>query len=67
MKVLRFIYALYKYIIYGDTVDKLTYSNRISMCNSCEFLVGNSKCGICGCYVRKKAKWTTEHCPKNKW
>jgi hypothetical protein len=67
MKILRLIYAVYKYIIYGDTVNKVIYDNRISICNSCDFLVDGSKCGVCGCYVRKKAKWTTEHCPKNKW
>lgn len=66
MKVLRFIYALIKYLLFGENVNKLIYNNRISICNSCKYLYFN-KCSLCGCYVKKKAKWTTEKCPKNKW
>ena len=66
MRIIRFIYAVVKYLIYGDTVNKSVYDSRILICNSCVFLQ-NNKCGICGCYVKKKAKWNTESCPKNKW
>lgn len=66
MKVLRFIYALIKYIFIGGSVSTQLYNDRILLCNSCEYM-SNDKCSLCGCYVKKKAKWTTEHCPKNKW
>ena len=65
-RFLTFIIALSKYLIWGDhvTVDK--YNNRIAICNQCSDKCG-SKCCVCGCYLNKKAKWSTESCPKNKW
>lgn len=64
--IIRFIIALFKYIIWGDQVTSDKYNNRISICNQCSDKCGN-KCCICGCYLKKKAKWSTESCPKNKW
>ena len=52
MKVIRFIIALTKYIIWGDQVTTDKYNNRMA---------------ICDCYLKKKAKWSTESCPQNKW
>ena len=66
MRILRFIIALVKYLLWGERVDNETYDKRISLCISCEYLK-NKKCGICGCYVKKKAKWSSEDCPENKW
>jgi hypothetical protein len=60
------MWALIKYVIFGGTVDTEIYQTRISTCNSCKYLK-NEQCGICGCYIKRKAKWTTESCPKNKW
>ena len=65
-RVFRFIWALTKFIFIGDTVNAHTYNLRLEKCYSCKYLTGN-KCGVCGCYVKKKAKWSTESCPKNKW
>ena len=65
-KVFRFIWALTKFIFIGDTVDAHAYNLRLDKCYSCKHLLDN-KCGVCGCYVKKKAKWSTESCPKNKW
>ena len=42
------------------------YEERIKTCNQCEFLKGG-RCGVCGCYVSKKATWATERCPVGKW
>ena len=66
MKVIRFIIALFKYLIWGDQVTVDKYNNRILICNQCADKCG-SKCCICGCYLNKKAKWSTESCPQNKW
>lgn len=66
MKILRFLYALIKYIFIGEHVTSEEYSKRISICNSCKHLNKN-KCGLCGCYVNNKSKWSTESCPINKW
>ena len=66
MRYLKFIQALIKYIIYGDPIDNDSYNKRLDICSLCEDKCG-SKCCICGCYIKKKAKWSTEDCPKNKW
>jgi len=65
-RIVRFIIALFKYIVWGDQVTSDKYNSRISICNQCSDKCG-SKCCICGCYLKKKAKWSTESCPKNKW
>jgi hypothetical protein len=65
-RVLRFIWALIKYVMFGGTVNSDVYHNRTSTCYSCEYL-DNAQCSLCGCYIKRKAKWTTESCPKNKW
>ena len=66
MKVFRFIVALFKYIIWGDQVTADKYNTRIAICEVCSDRCG-TKCGVCGCYLTKKAKWSTESCPQNKW
>jgi uncharacterized protein (DUF2141 family) len=66
MRILRFIWALIKYVLIGERVSKEEYQTRLTLCYSCEHLK-NTQCEICGCYVKKKAKWSTESCPKNKW
>jgi len=67
-RILRFIWALTKYIFIGRTVNAHIYKDRLDKCNSCKYLVlENNTCGICGCYINQKAKWSTETCPKNKW
>jgi len=50
MRVLRFIKALFKFIIYGDIVTEDVRNNRLSICKSCEYRCG-STCCICGCYL----------------
>lgn len=65
-RLLRFIWALIKYIFVGERVNQHIYKKRLDQCYSCEHL-SNTKCGVCGCYVKQKAKWSTESCPKNKW
>lgn len=66
MRIIRFIWALIKYILVGGKVNQEVYKDRLKHCYSCEYL-DDKQCGICGCYVNVKAKWTTEECPKNKW
>lgn len=66
MRLFKFLYALFKYILLGKTVSNDVFLKRNSICNSCEYMSLN-KCNICGCYIKYKTKWTTEKCPKNKW
>jgi len=68
MRLLRFIKALWKYILYGNRVGFSQYMVRLYMCERCAcFREDNWTCGVCGCYVTKKAKMSTEKCPKSKW
>lgn len=65
-RTLRFLKAVFKYIFFGNTVTFEKYTSRILTCNTCEYRK-ISRCGICKCILIKKAKWSTEDCPKNKW
>ena len=68
MRVIRFIKALWKYILYGERVSVETYAKRIDECSYCECLnEDNWTCKKCGCYVKKKARWSTEKCPEDRW
>lgn len=68
-RIFRFIRALFRYVFYGhfENVTFKQYVSRLEMCSKCENLKNNWTCGICGCYLTKKAKWITECCPENKW
>lgn len=67
-RIFRFIKSVCKYIIYGHRVNIYEYSIRIRECASCDDLNDDKwMCKICGCYVDKKCKMSTEKCPKNKW
>ena len=66
IRVIRFIKALVKYLIWGEQVEQRVYDQRMMICTSCSDRCGK-KCCLCGCYVSKKAQWSTESCPKNKW
>lgn len=69
-RVFRFIKALFRYAIYGHFKNTTfsEYAERITVCSECEKLNKEKwTCGICGCYLTKKAKWQTEDCPLAKW
>jgi hypothetical protein len=40
--------------------------NRLSICNSCEFMFEN-RCLKCGCFLQAKARLATSRCPEGKW
>ena len=56
MRIFKFILALFKYLIWGDRVSVDKYNTRMAICDSCTYRCG-TKCGVCGCYLTKKAKW----------
>jgi len=66
MKVLRFLFALLKFIIFGEEVTEEEAKARMSVCKGCPFIEDHN-CGVCGCNLEKKTKWSSESCPKNKW
>lgn len=56
--------AVAKHIASGaDTVSNEEYEQRLAACNRCPNLVESERCGLCGCYVERKAKWATSTCP----
>lgn len=65
-RLLRFCKGVFIYLIFGDRVNATLYESRLSICNSCKYKTGNT-CGVCGCRLQYKAKWSTEKCPENKW
>lgn len=68
MRILRFIKALFKYILYGHRVDFYTYVTRLNICSKCDYLKDSDwTCSKCGCYLTKKTKMSSETCPDNKW
>jgi hypothetical protein len=41
---------------------------RLETCTSCaHFLAEASKCSLCGCYMKVKTHFRSQHCPVGKW
>ena len=66
----RFLKALFKYAVHGHfkNVEFADYAKRLMTCSKCDKADTEKwRCGVCGCYLTKKAKWKTENCPMGKW
>lgn len=48
-------------------VSQEVYEERLNICGGCEFFRSDRRCGKCGCFMDKKAKWKTSACPIGKW
>lgn len=71
--------ALLRSLLAGvDTVDAAVYQRRLDACRTCELCVDPPDtllhalgkpvsdpriCALCGCFVFKKARYSTERCP----
>ena len=68
-KIARFVRALIKHAANGFTVvSNALYISRVSTCLECpKYKPEDDTCGICGCYIDKKALWDSESCPEDKW
>ena len=42
-------------------------TQRIAICDSCEYLSGIRNCKKCGCFIDAKAKLKGASCPMGKW
>lgn len=56
----------------GETllVSEEEKARRLSICDACpkkETLIGQPRCGACGCFLKAKAALATESCPEGKW
>ena len=67
-RIFRFLKSLWKYILYGKRVSFEMYCTRLSCCEYCPFMDKEKwTCTVCGCYVDKKTKMSTESCPRYRW
>lgn len=59
--------SIAEFVADGATmVDKDEYSQRLTICDSCEFRKGN-RCRRCGCNLKLKAAGRAFQCPEGKW
>jgi hypothetical protein len=66
MRILRFLKALFVFILRGETTSPLEENQRMEICIRCEHNLGKT-CEVCGCVLKAKVKMSTESCPKSKW
>ena len=67
-RIFRFIKAVWRYIWYGKRVPFEVFVSRLMTCENCACLNREKwTCDACGCYLDKKAKMSSEKCPKDKW
>ena len=70
-KAFNFTKAVARHVTNGSKhVDEETYNARLSICQECEMcdttrMVCKHK--SCGCTLKVKALWDSEHCPLKKW
>lgn len=70
-KVLNLAKAVTRHAIDGGKkVEEQIYQQRLEVCRRCD------SCDLdrivcremnCGCYLRRKARWRSENCPREKW
>ena len=64
-----FFSSMYNHMATGfQSVDKAIKKQRLSICKECEhFSEKNSKCNLCGCFLKIKTSWASEECPIGLW
>ena len=64
----NFITSAAKHVQSGmANVSEEKQAERLKICSECEYIVDNSRCGKCGCFLQTKTKWFTSSCPIGKW
>lgn len=51
-------------------VTREVKAKRLSVCEGCprkEMVLGQPRCGACGCFCKAKAALATETCPEGRW
>ena len=52
-----------KYLVPNEIVEQ-----RLEICKSCDkFLPRLSRCNVCKCFMKIKARFKMFSCPENKW
>lgn len=47
--------------------DERVQEERLKLCQSCEFILPQSRCSKCGCYMKFKTTLAAMKCPVGKW
>ena len=47
--------------------DQAIIDKRWKICQGCEFLINDSRCEKCGCFMKVKSRFSVASCPINKW
>ncbi len=43
-------------------------ARRLAICQACaNFIPGQNRCSLCGCYAALKARMRSQHCPESQW
>lgn len=67
-RLFRFVKALYKYMVCGNKIKLNDFTIRINFCRYCDYVdFEKYMCKKCGCYLLKKCRMSSEHCPIKKW
>ncbi len=53
--------------INANLADEELVQKRLTICNSCDFLLITRNCSKCGCFVDAKTKVIRGKCPIGKW
>lgn len=46
-----------------DVVVDEIYEKRLAVCAACPFLINETTCGLCGCFVQFRARLAYKQCP----
>jgi hypothetical protein len=51
----------------SDFASTQLVQQRLSVCNTCEFIVNNESCSKCSCLLQNRTKYVEMFCPEGKW
>lgn len=65
--------GIVQYELHFSFVTKEVFDKRLDSCKNCCYIrsfnpeLKKTRCGICGCSLKKKMSLKNRHCPKNRW
>jgi hypothetical protein len=61
--------ALWDWAVSGFTIcTGAEMAKRLETCGSCDqFVIEETRCRLCGCFLMQKVRMKTEKCPLDKW
>lgn len=60
--------AIVEHLVSGmKKADSNLYKKRIELCMACPAFLPSGRCQECGCFMKAKASWLEQKCPRGKW